>query len=142
MSKAVPWILGVLFAAAMGANILWAWRSMHKPEEKPEEKHEEAKRLSHDAEGNPVLKIDAISYRRSISRSGAALLDSMSAVPCERGPIALHTISRLRTFTGAGKRKDSTFSASRNSKRARGPQLHTRLLLRSNHNCCYASSMN
>jgi hypothetical protein len=58
MNKGIQVALGVLFAAAMAANVLWAVRSLHKGEEKAEEKHEVAKRLSHDEAGNSVLKLD------------------------------------------------------------------------------------
>lgn len=64
MSKGIQTALGILFAAAMAANVVWAVRSMHKAEEKPEEKHEEPKRLSHDEAGNAVLKLDKETQER------------------------------------------------------------------------------
>ena len=58
MSKAIPVVLGSLFAAAMLANIVWAVRSIRHADEPHEEKHEAAKRLSQDEAGNSVLKLD------------------------------------------------------------------------------------
>lgn len=58
MNKGIQTALGLLFAAAMAANVVWAVRGIHKADEKPEEKHEEAKRLSHDEEGHAVLTLE------------------------------------------------------------------------------------
>lgn len=65
MSKPLQAILVLFFAGAMAANIVWTVLALHKKEEKAEEHHEEAKRLSHDAEGNTVLQLDAETQSRS-----------------------------------------------------------------------------
>ena len=65
MSKGIQAGLGILFAAAMAANVVWAVRGIHKADEKAEEKHEEPKRLSHDEAGNAVLKLDKEAQERA-----------------------------------------------------------------------------
>jgi hypothetical protein len=65
MKKPVEWALGIAFAAAIAANLVWALVSIHKAEAKHEEEHHEAKRLSHDEAGNPVLTISKEMQERS-----------------------------------------------------------------------------
>ncbi len=64
-SKTIQVALGIGFAAALAANIAWAIVSIRHATEKPEEKHEEAKRLTHDEEGNSVLKVDKETQERT-----------------------------------------------------------------------------
>lgn len=65
MNKTARGVLGGLFALAMAANIAWVAWVLRPSQAKKEEKHEEAKRLSHDAEGNAVLTIDKEMQERS-----------------------------------------------------------------------------
>ena len=64
MKRPIEWTLGIAFAAAIAANVIWAIHSMHKAEAKHEEEHKEAGRLSRDESGNPVLKIDKETQER------------------------------------------------------------------------------
>jgi hypothetical protein len=65
MKKPVEWILGIGFAATLAANLVWALISIRKAETKHEEEHREAKRLSQDESGYPVLTIDKATQERS-----------------------------------------------------------------------------
>jgi len=65
MKKPVEWALGIAFAAAIAANLVWAVVSIRKAEAKHEEEHHESKRLSHDEAGNPVLTISKEMQERS-----------------------------------------------------------------------------
>ncbi len=65
MKKPLEWALGIAFAAAIVANLVWALVSIHKAEAKHEEERHEAKRLSHDEAGNPVLTLSKEMQERS-----------------------------------------------------------------------------
>jgi hypothetical protein len=65
MKKPVEWILGIAFAVTIAANLVWAVVSIRKAEAKHEEEHHEAKRLSQDESGNPVLTIDKATQERA-----------------------------------------------------------------------------
>ncbi len=63
--KRIQWVLGIAFAVTLAANLFWAVVSIRKAGEQHEEKHEEAKRLSHDEAGNPVLQLDKETQERA-----------------------------------------------------------------------------
>ena len=65
MKRSVEWALGIAFAVTIAANLVWAVVSIRKVEAKPEEEHHEARRLSHDESGNPVLTISREMQERS-----------------------------------------------------------------------------
>ena len=65
MKRPLEWTLGIAFAVAIAANIVWAIHSIRKAEAKHEEEHKEAGRLSHDESGNPVLKVDKETQERA-----------------------------------------------------------------------------
>lgn len=65
MKRSVEWTLGIAFAAAIAANLVWAVVSIRKADAKHDEEHKEAGRLSHDESGNPVLKIDKAAQERT-----------------------------------------------------------------------------
>ena len=65
MKRPIEWTLGIAFAAAIAANLIWAIHSMRKAEAKHEEEHREEGRLSRDDSGNPVLKIDKATQERA-----------------------------------------------------------------------------
>jgi hypothetical protein len=65
MKRPVEWILGIGFAVAIAANVVWAVYSIRKGEAKHEEEHPETGRLSRDESGNPVLKIGKETQERS-----------------------------------------------------------------------------
>lgn len=58
MKRPIEWTLGLGFAIAIAANVIWVVHSIHKADAKHEEEHKEAGRLSRDESGNPVLKIE------------------------------------------------------------------------------------
>jgi HlyD family secretion protein len=59
MTKTARIVLGLLFAATMGANLVWAVLAIHKEASKSGARPaERASRLSHDAAGNAVLTVD------------------------------------------------------------------------------------
>jgi hypothetical protein len=58
VKRPIEWTLGIAFAVAIAANLVWVVHSIRKADAKHEEEHKEAGRLSRDESGNPVLKID------------------------------------------------------------------------------------
>jgi hypothetical protein len=83
MSRAAI-LLGSLFAAVMGANLVWAVFAIRKAEARKEEPHTEGtRRLSHDDAGNAVLAIDAETQKRTGLRTApleeAALAEEREA---------------------------------------------------------------
>jgi len=65
VKRPIEWTLGIGFALAIAANVVWAVYSIRKAEAKHEEEHKEAGRLSHDESGNPVLKLDKETQERA-----------------------------------------------------------------------------
>jgi multidrug efflux pump subunit AcrA (membrane-fusion protein) len=65
VKRPIEWTLGIAFALAVAANLVWAIHSIRKTDAKHEEEHKEPGRLSRDESGNPVLKIDKETQERT-----------------------------------------------------------------------------
>jgi len=65
VKRPIEWILGIAFALAVAANMVWAVYSIRKTDAKHEEEHKEGGRLSRDESGNSVLKIDKETQERT-----------------------------------------------------------------------------